>query len=132
MASSGINKVILVGNLGGNPELKHIGNSDVCEFSLATNESWKDKDGQKQERTEWHSVKFWNKPASIITQYAKKGDKLYVEGKLQTRNWEKDGVKHYKTEIIGSEFRFLSGKNAGQGASEDREPSGDTGDDTPF
>jgi single-strand DNA-binding protein len=120
MASGGVNKVILIGNLGADPELRYTsGGQAVCDLRLATNESWKDKEGQKQERVEWHRVVFWGKAAEILKQYATKGGKLYVEGRLQTRSWDdKEGQKRYSTEIVGSEFQFLGGK--GEGGSQDR------------
>jgi single-strand DNA-binding protein len=81
---------------------------------LATNENWTDKQGQKQERTEWHSVVLWGKPAEIVKQYVTKGQKLYVEGRLQTRSWDdKDGKKRYMTEIVAQDFMFLSGRGEG-------------------
>lgn len=126
---SGINKVILVGRLGGDPELKQVGQSQVAQFSLATSESWTDKNNQKQERVEWHRVVFWSKPAEIIKQYAKKGSQLYVEGRLQTRSWEKDGQKHYATEIVGTGFQFLG--NAPSRENQQRD-GGDPGPEPSF
>lgn len=97
-----VNKVILVGNVGGDPEVKFMPNGNaVCNLTLATSDSWKDKEsGQKQERTEWHRISFFGKIAEIVGQYVKKGSKLYIEGRLQTREWEKDGIKRYTTEIV--------------------------------
>lgn len=98
----GVNKCILIGNLGGDPETRHMpsGNA-VCNITLATSDSWKDKNtGQMQERTEWHRVVFFGKLAEIAGQYLRKGSKIYIEGKLQTREWEKDGIKRYTTEIV--------------------------------
>lgn len=111
MAARGVNKVILLGTLGTDPEQKFLPNGNaVVNLSMATSEQWKDKNtGAKQEKTEWHRVTFFGKPAEIIAQYAAKGSKLYVEGKLQTRSWEQDGVKRYMTEIVGSEFQFVGG-----------------------
>jgi single-strand DNA-binding protein len=111
MAAGGVNKVILIGNLGADPELRYTPSGQaVCDLRLATNESWTDKNGQKQERTEWHRVVFWGKPAEILKQYLAKGQKLYVEGRLQTRSWEdKEGNKRYSTEIVGNDFMFLGG-----------------------
>jgi single-strand DNA-binding protein len=116
MSKGGVNKVILIGNLGKDPELRSTpGGQSVCNFSLATSEQWTDKAGEKHERTEWNRVVFWGKPAEIIKQYAQKGQRLYVEGKLQTRSWDdKDGSKKYSTEIVGSDFMLLSGKGQGQ------------------
>ncbi len=108
--AGGVNKVIVVGNLGRDPELKSLPNGNlVCEFSVATSEQWT-KDGNKQERTEWHNIKVWGKLAEVCAKYLSKGRQAYVEGKLQTRSWEKDGVKQYRTEIVASEVQFLGGK----------------------
>ena len=98
----GINKVILIGNVGGDPETRYLPNGNaVTNLTLATSDSWRDKQtGQMQERTEWHRVTFFGKIAEIAGQYLRKGSKIYVEGRLQTREWEKDGVKRYTTEII--------------------------------
>ena len=109
MASRGVNKVILVGNLGNDPEVRYMPNGNaVANVSLATSETWKDKStGEQQEKTEWHRVVFFNRLAEIIEQYVKKGTKLYVEGRLQTRSWEQDGVKRYSTEVVASEMQML-------------------------
>ena len=118
MASKGVNKVILIGNLGNDPEIKFLTNGDaVCNLSIATSESWKDKStGQPQERTEWHRVVFFRKPAEIIGEYTKKGSKIYIEGSLQTRKWQdKDGIDRYTTEIRGDQFQFLDSKGDNQG-----------------
>ena len=111
----GINKVILVGNLGNDPETRFMPNGNaVTNVSVATSESWKDKQsGQQQERTEWHRVVFFNRLAEIAGEYLKKGSKIYVEGALRTRQWDKEGQKHYSTEIIGSEMQMLDGRNEG-------------------
>ncbi|MES2499584.1 MAG: single-stranded DNA-binding protein, partial [Pseudomonadota bacterium] len=96
-----VNKVILVGSLGRDPEVKYMANGEaVANFSMATSENWKDKAGVKQEKTEWHNVVAYRKLAEIIGEYLKKGSPVYIEGKLQTRKWEKDGVTRYSTEII--------------------------------
>jgi single-strand DNA-binding protein len=107
-----INKVILIGRLGTKPELKYSQSGDgVCNFEMATSESWKDKEGNKQEKTEWHKIVVWGKLAEICTEYLDKGSLIYIEGKLQTRSWEdKEGAKHYITEIIGKEMKMLDGK----------------------
>jgi single-strand DNA-binding protein len=112
MAAGGINKVILIGNLGADPELRYTPNGQaVCDVRLATNESWTDKSGQKQERTEWHRVVFWGKPAEIVKQYMAKGQRMYIEGRLQTRSWDdKEGNKRYSTEIVANDFMFLSSR----------------------
>ncbi|MXW77884.1 MAG: single-stranded DNA-binding protein, partial [Gemmatimonadetes bacterium] len=98
----GVNKVILIGNLGSDPEVKYTPDGvPVANFSLATNESWNDKDGQRQERTEWHRLVLWRRQAEVAQQYLKKGAKIYVEGKLQTRSWDdQSGQKRYMTEVV--------------------------------
>ncbi|MFQ5602756.1 MAG: single-stranded DNA-binding protein [bacterium] len=107
-----VNKVILVGNLGQDPELKYTpSGAAVTNFSIATNEVWKDNDGNKQERTEWHRVVLWRRLAEIAGEYLKKGSKIYVEGRLQTRSWEdKDGVKRYTTEVLVDNMTMLDSK----------------------
>ena len=114
-----VNKVILVGNLGQEPELKHTpGGAAVTTLSLATHEIWKDKDGNKQQRTEWHRVVLWRKLAEIAGEYLKKGSQVYVEGRLQTRSWEdKDGNKRYVTEVIADTLKMLDSKQKGSQAS---------------
>lgn len=110
-----MNKVILMGNLGSDAELKFTnGQQAVCNFRVATTEKWKDKNGEKQERTEWHSCQMWGKRAEAISKFLTKGSKVLVEGKLQTRSWEdKDGNKRYRTEINVSEIEFAGGKGGG-------------------
>lgn len=114
-----VNKVIILGRLGQDPELKYTpSGAAVCNFSLATSESWNDKaTGQKQERTEWHRVVVWGKLAELCNQYLSKGRQAFVEGKLQTRSWEdKDGNKRYTTEIAASTVQFIGGQaQAGAG-----------------
>jgi single-strand DNA-binding protein len=115
---AGINKVILVGRLGTDPEVKTVtGGNTVARLSLATSESWNDKNGQKQERTEWHRVVIWGKLAELCGRYLSKGRQVYVEGRLQTRQWEdQQGQKRYTTEIVASTVQFLSpmqNQNAG-------------------
>ena len=109
--ASGVNKVILIGRLGGDPEVRYTTNGGaVANFNLATNESWTDKSGQKQERTEWHRVVIWGKMAELCGQYLSKGRQAYVEGRLQTREWnDKEGNKRYTTEIIAQNIQFLGG-----------------------
>lgn len=113
-----VNKVILLGRLGQDPELKYTpGGSAVCNFSLATTESWTDKSGQKQEKTEWHRVVVWGKLAELCNQYLAKGRQAFLEGRLQTRSWDdKDGNKKYTTEILASTVQFIGGASAGAGA----------------
>tara|TARA_B100000427_G_scaffold309193_1_gene298025 strand:+ start:1921 stop:2364 length:444 start_codon:yes stop_codon:yes gene_type:complete len=112
MARSGINKVILVGNLGQDPEVKYTaGGAAVTTLSIATSDSWKDRDtGEDQERTEWHRVVLWRRLAEIAGEYLKKGSKVYVEGQLQTRKWEQEGQTRYTTEIIARDIQFLDSK----------------------
>jgi len=112
MSAKGVNKVILVGNVGTDPEIKQMPNGNaVANLSLATSDSWKDKNsGEQQERTEWHRVVFFNRLAEIVAQYVNKGSKLYLEGKLQTRNWEQDGITKYSTEIVANEMQMLDSK----------------------
>lgn len=113
----GVNKVILVGNVGTDPEIRYLPNGNpVANLSIATSESWKDKQtGEKQERTEWHRVVFFNRLAEIISEYVKKGSKLYIEGSLRTRKWQdQNSVDRYTTEIIGSEMQMLDSRGAQQ------------------
>lgn len=111
---SGLNKVMLIGHVGQDPEVKYLPNGDaVANFSLATSKSWKDQRGNKQERTEWHACTVWRKLAEVVGQYVHKGLKLYVEGELQTRSWEQDGVKRYKTEIVVQSLQMLDSKRDG-------------------
>jgi single-strand DNA-binding protein len=106
-----VNKAIIVGRLGSKPEVHQTaGGASVTGFSVATNESWTDKNGQKQERTEWHKVVVWGKLAAICAEHLDKGRMVYVEGRIQTRQWEdKDGVKKYTTEINAQTVKFLGG-----------------------
>ena len=108
-----VNKVIVLGNLGKDPEVRHLPNGDaVCNFSLATTESWKDKNGQKQDKTEWHNIVLFRKLAEIAGEYLKKGRPAYIEGRLQTRKWtDKEGKERYTTEIIGEQMQMLGGKD---------------------
>ena len=117
MASRGINKVILVGNVGQDPETRYMPNGNaVTNITLATSETWKDKNtGEQQERTEWHRVTFYQRLAEIVAEYVKKGSKLYVEGRLQTRSWEQDGIKRYATDIIANEMQMLDSRGSGGG-----------------
>ncbi len=118
MASRGINKVILVGNLGNDPETRHLPNGNaVTNISIATSETWKDtQTGDQQERTEWHRVVFYGRLAEIAGEYLKKGSKVYVEGRLQTRKWQgQDGQDRYTTEIIANEMQMLDSRGGGGG-----------------
>jgi single-strand DNA-binding protein len=117
-----VNKVILVGNLGKDPEVRFMPNGEaVCNFSIATTDSWKDKSGSKQERTEWHNIVMYRKLAEIAGEYLKKGRPVYVEGRLQTRKWQtKEGQDRYTTEIIADQMQMLGGRDgAGSNASYD-------------
>jgi single-strand DNA-binding protein len=109
MASRGVNKVILIGNLGGDPEVRYMTNGEAwATVSVATSETWKDKNtGQPQERTEWHRVVFYRRLAEIVGEYLKKGSKVYIEGSLRYRQYEKDGVKQYATDIIADQMQML-------------------------
>ena len=116
MAQRGVNKVILVGNLGQDPEIRYMQNGKaVANLSMATSETWKDQQGQQQEKTEWHRVIAFDKLAEIIGEYVKKGSKIYCEGKLQTRKWtDQQGVERYSTEIVINEMQMLDSKHQGQ------------------
>src|ERR1700730_9734118 len=111
---SGVNKVIIVGRLGADPELKTVtGGQSVARLSLATSENWTDKQGQKQERTEWHKVVVWGKLAELCGKYLTKGRQAYIEVRLQTRSWEHpQGQKRYATEVVANTVQFLGGGNA--------------------
>ena len=136
-----VNKVMLIGRLGADPQLKYTpsGRANV-NFNLATNASWKDQDGNNQERTDWHRIVAWGKLAEVIGEWLKKGSSVYIEGRLQTRSYDdQNGVKKYITEVVASDLEMLGG-GAGRGGSDqssDMPPSGpmDTGepeDDLPF
>ena len=116
MAGS-VNKAIVIGNLGKDPEVRFTpGGQAVANFSVATNESWKDKNGQAQERTEWHRIVVWGKLAELCGEYLKKGRSAYVEGRLQTREWtDKEGKKNYTTEIVANQVVFLGGRDGAGG-----------------
>ncbi len=141
----GINKVILVGNVGKDPETRYMPNGKaVTNFSLATSDGWTDKQtGDKQERTEWHNVVLFEKLAEIASQYLRKGSQVYIEGSLRTRKWQdKEGKDRYTTEIVGREMQMLGGRSGGSGggASESSAPAstsppaddGGFDDDIPF
>ena len=116
MASKGVNKVILVGNLGQDPEVRYMPNGNaVANLSIATSESWKDQQGQMQERTEWHRLTMYRRLAEVAGEYLRKGSQIYVEGKLQTRKWQdQQGQDKYTTEIIVDQMQMLGGKGGGQ------------------
>lgn len=109
----GVNKVILIGNLGKDPDVKDIGNGHVANISIATSEDRKDKtSGEYVEHAEWHRVVLFNKTAEIAGKYLRKGSKVYIEGKIQTRKWNKDGVDMYTTEILANEMQMLDSKSS--------------------
>ncbi len=107
-----VNKAILVGNLGADPELRYTASGTaVAGFNMATTERYKDKNGELQERTEWHSIVCWGRMGELANEYLKKGRSVYIEGRIQTRNYEdKDGIKRYKTEIVAQQMQFLGGR----------------------
>lgn len=142
-----INKAILIGNLGADPEIRYTqSGTQVATFNIATTERWKGQDGQMQENTEWHKIVAWSKLAEICGEYLQKGSRVYIEGRIQTRKWQdQNGVDRYTTEIIAREMKMLSprGGDAGQGGGgggyQESFPEppgggfgGDTGDDVPF
>jgi single-strand DNA-binding protein len=147
---SGVNKVILVGRLGKDPEVRNLENgATVANFTMATSESYKDKTtGEKKEITEWHNIVLWRGLADIAAKYLHKGDMVYIEGKLRTRSWEKEGVTRYTTEIIGDNMTMLGSRSGGgsqeysstranhaseEGGGFRDKPSGDSStDDLPF
>lgn len=139
---SGVNKVMIIGRLGTDPEVKTVsGGNTVARLSVATSENWTDREGQKQERTEWHRIVVWGKLAELCGKYLSKGRQVFVEGRLQTRSWEdQQGQKRYTTEIVASSVQFLGGPSAGAGAANDfggsqdfgPEPAFDASDDIPF
>ena len=114
MAKGSVNKVILIGNIGSDPEVKTTPSGvQVANFSLATTESWTDKSGERQERAEWHRIVLWRRLAEVAGQYLKKGSKIYIEGKLQTRSWEdQNGQKRYTTEVVANSMEMLDGGQA--------------------
>ena len=148
MASRGVNKVILIGNVGRDPEVRYMPNGNaVANVTLATSETWKDKNtGENQERTEWHRVVFFRRLGEVVGEYVKKGSKIYVEGRLQTRKWQgQDGQDRYTTEIVADQMQMLDsrggggggeyGTGASQGSGKASSPPADDGgfdDDIPF
>ncbi len=120
---SGINKVILIGRLGQDPEVRYTPDGTaVANFSIATSEEWKDKNsGEKKERTEWHKIVAWRRLGEICGEYLSKGRQVYIEGRIQTRSWDdKDGNKRYTTEIIATDVQFLGGRDSNNGAGPSR------------
>jgi single-strand DNA-binding protein len=132
---SGVNKVIILGRLGGDPEIKYTPGGDaIANFSVATSDTWKDKNtGEKKEKTEWHRIVAWGRTAEIADEYLKKGDLTYIEGKLQTRSWEdKEGNKRWTTEVRVITLQLLGGRKSQQHTQSGANgPTGD-GDDIPF
>ena len=131
---AGVNKVILIGRLGNDPEMRYMPSGEaVANLSIATSESWTDKNtGEKREKTEWHRVVAFRKLAEIIGQYCKKGDQIYIEGKLQTRKWsDKNGQDHYTTEIIVDQMQMLGGKDNGNRGHDDHSSRGGQGHQQP-
>lgn len=122
-----VNKVILIGNLGRDPETRYMPDGGaVTNVSIATTETWKDKNGEKQEKTEWHRVAFFGKLAEIAGEYLKKGSQVYVEGRLQTRKWQdKDGQDKYTTEIVADRMQMLGSRQGMGGGDREREPGGE-------
>lgn len=141
---AGVNKVILIGNLGKDPEVKYLENNvAVARFPLATNEVWKDKSGEKREHTEWHNIVLWRGLAELSEKYLHKGDKVYIEGRLRTRSWDdKDGNKKYTTDVIADNLNMLTVKREdeqnfqGDSSTDSPEPSApntpSSSDDLPF
>ena len=139
-----INKVILIGNLGADPEIRYTqSGTPVCNFNVATTERWKGQDGQQQEQTEWHKVVAWRRLAEICSEFLSKGSKVYIEGKLQTRKWQdQNGNDRYTTEIVARDMQMLTPRGASStnesygtdGGYQDipPEPPPGTGDDVPF
>lgn len=145
--AAGVNKAILIGNLGRDPELRHTQSGQpVCDFTLATSESWNRKDGSgREERTEWHRIVAWGRTAELCAQYLSKGRTAYVEGRLQTREWEnREGQKQRTTEIVAYTVKFLGGPRGGGGSRDSGggddfgggeapgDSGGDSGEDIPF
>ncbi|MFL5320666.1 MAG: single-stranded DNA-binding protein [Myxococcaceae bacterium] len=132
--AGGVNKAIILGNLGKDPEVRFTGSGQaVCNFTIATNESWQDKNGQKQERTEWHRIVAWGKLAELCGEYLKKGRQAYVEGRIQTREWtDKENKKNYTTEIVATTIQFIGSRDgAGAGSGASRGGSNDFGPPPP-
>ena len=130
---SSVNKVILIGNLGKDPEVRNLPDGgSITNFSIATTDSWKDKSGEKQEKTEWHRISTFQKLAEICGTYLKKGSQVYIEGRLQTRKWtDKDGAEKYSTEVIADKMQMLGAKPAGE-PSQRSEKKAENFDDIPF
>jgi single-strand DNA-binding protein len=133
--ADGVNKVILIGRLGADPDSKKVGDSTVTQIRLATNESWTDKKGERQQKTEWHRVVCWGKRADAMAKYFSKGDGIFIEGRLSTRKWEdKDGNTRYTTEVVTTDWQFLpgtGGRDSDRDSDRDHRREGrDTGPDS--
>lgn len=127
-----LNKATLIGRIGRDPESQDVNGTKLTKFSIATSESWKNKQGEKQEETQWHNCNAWGKLAEIIEQYVKKGDLIYVEGKIQTRKYEKDGQDHYATDIKVSEMKMLGSKGANSSGTSPEPNQPEPNDGLPF
>tara|TARA_X000000368_G_scaffold144290_1_gene113723 strand:+ start:368 stop:817 length:450 start_codon:yes stop_codon:yes gene_type:complete len=129
---AGVNKVIILGRLGADPDLRSSPSGVTsCNISIATSQNWTDKaSGEKKEKTEWHRVVFFGRSAEIINQYVKKGQELYIEGSLSTSKYEKDGIERYTTNIIGSSFNFISGSGPSSSSSSPQQFDNDMNQDT--
>ncbi len=133
MAGGSVNKAILIGHLGADPEVRYTpSGTPVANFRIATSESWNDKQGERQERTEWHRIVAWNKTAELVGEYLSKGRQVYVEGRIQTRQWDdRDGNKRYTTEVIANQVTFLGGRGDRTGAGRSDKPAGGGGSEKP-
>jgi len=134
---AGVNKVILVGNLGKDPEVKYLDSGvAVANFSLATSESYKNKEGERVNQTEWHNIVLWRGLAEVAEKWLKKGSSIYIEGKIKTRKWEdKEGNTRYNTEILADNMTMLGSKSTSETTSpttSEQQPTSDTADDLPF
>jgi single-strand DNA-binding protein len=128
--AGGVNKVILIGNLGADPELRYTANGTaVAKFRIATSETFTDRQGVRQERTEWHRITAWGKLAEICGQYLSKGRQVYIEGRIRSDTWEQDGVKRYSYEIVADTMRMLGGRGDAQPESSFSPPEGGVSDD---
>ena len=131
---AGVNKVMLIGNLGKDPEVRYLDNGvAVANFSLATTENYKNKEGERVSQTEWHNVVLWRGLAEVAEKYLKKGASVYIEGKIKTRKWEdKEGITRYSTEVLGDNMTMLGGKSSSEDKTEQISQSEDPKDDLPF
>jgi len=131
--AGGVNKAIIIGNLGRDPEIRFTaGGQAVANFTVATNESWTDKAGQKQERTEWHKIVVWGKLGELCGQYLAKGRQCFVEGRIQTREWtDKEGKKNYTTEIVAQNVQFLGSRDGAGARNGNGKPQDDMGPPPP-